>query len=64
MAPFSSQLPLEVFFLRLVAEKSRIVLKKKEKKLRGVGLILGMSALPCSPDLERVPSRAGQCINI
>lgn len=56
--------PLEVF--SLIAEKRAGLCfsKKKKKKEREGVLIWGMSALPCSPALERVPSRARQCINI
>lgn len=57
--------PLKFFFL--IAEKRAGLCfkkKKRKKKRREFFLIWGMSALPCSPALERVPSRAGQCINI
>lgn len=55
--------PLEVF--SLIAEKrAGLCFSKKKKKKREGVLIWGMSALPCSPALERVPSRARQCINI
>lgn len=55
--------PWSFFFLLIAEKRAGLCFKKKKKKLRGV-LIWGMSALPCSPDLERVPSKAGQCINI